>query len=193
MLGRDPPQDLGDPPPRFVVVEDRQVAEFEAEVVRPDQRGRGPRFLAADRRDRLGVVLGAAAVAGRHRGDRDVAARLPQQDQRAGALKLDIVGMGMQGQNTNRFGASFFLCPQAGFSILRDVMPRLRPRTRPRLIVRNPLRRSSETNVSKFFRKMFSRALANLCTLATKESVTDRPCRALDVQSARVIQLRVPF
>ena len=30
----------------------------------------------------------------------------------------------------------------------------------------------------KLFSKMFSRALANLCTLATKESLTDRPCRA---------------
>ena len=33
----DPPQSLGDPPPRFVVIEDRQVAEFETEIFRPDQ------------------------------------------------------------------------------------------------------------------------------------------------------------
>ena len=39
------------------------------------------------------------------------------------------------------------------------------------------------------FGKMFSRALANLCTLALKESVTDRPCR-MENMLAQVIQLR---
>ena len=60
----DAPQGLGDPAPRLVVVEDRQVAEFQADVLRADQRGRRARFLAADRGDRLGIVLGTAAIPG---------------------------------------------------------------------------------------------------------------------------------
>ncbi len=103
-VGPDAAQGLGDAPARLVVVEDRQVAELEADVLRADQRGRRPRLLAADRRDRLGIVLGTAAVAGRHRGDRHLATRLAQQDQRARALKFHVVGMSMQGQNANRLG-----------------------------------------------------------------------------------------
>ena len=44
-----------------------------------------------------------------------------QQDQSAGALKLDVVRMGMQGQNTDRCGHDSPL-PRLRFSILKDVM-----------------------------------------------------------------------
>ena len=73
----------------------------------PMTRGRRPRFLAADGRDRLGIVLGAAAVARCHRGDRHLAAGFPQQDQRAGALKFHVVRMSMQGQHANRWWHRF--------------------------------------------------------------------------------------
>ena len=69
-LGPDSPQGLGDSPPRIVVVEDRQVAELETDIIRPDHRGRLACFLAANRRDRLGIVFGTAAVARCHRRDR---------------------------------------------------------------------------------------------------------------------------
>src|SRR5262249_43533043 len=43
----------------------------------------------------------------------------------------------------------------------------------PKLVADN-----SQPTIDSKFPKMFSRALANLCTLATKDSVTDRPCAA---------------
>jgi hypothetical protein len=94
-VGPDPPQDLGDPPTRLVVVEDGQVAELQAEAIGPDQVGRRSRLGPADLGDRLGVMLGAAAIAGRHRRERQVAAPLAQERQRPGALELDIVGVGV--------------------------------------------------------------------------------------------------
>ena len=103
-VGPDPPQGLGDPPTRLVVVEDGQVAELQAEAIGPDQVGRRPRLGPADLGDRLGVVLGAAAIAGRHRRQRQVTARLAQERQRPGALELDIVGVGVQRQHSDGQG-----------------------------------------------------------------------------------------
>ena len=90
---------LGDLSPRVVIVEDRQVAKLEAEVLGPDQRGRGSGLAAADLGDRRAIVLGTAAVARSHRRDRHLAPRLAQQGQRPRALELDIVRMSMNGQN----------------------------------------------------------------------------------------------
>ena len=100
-LGSSPADRLGDSTPGIVVVEDGEVAELQTYVSRPDQRRRGTGFLAADCRNCFRVVLGAAAIAGGHRGDRDRVAELAQQGKRTGALKLHIVGMSMQGQRTD--------------------------------------------------------------------------------------------
>ena len=99
---RNSPEYFGDPPPRFIVVEDCQIAEFQTDVPGTDQGGRRSRFLTADGRDRLCIVDGAAAVTRSHRGDRQLTTSLAQQDQGTGALKLDVVRMCMQGQNLCR-------------------------------------------------------------------------------------------
>ena len=68
----------------------------------PIRAAGGPRLAPADRRDRLAVVLGAAAVAGGHRGDRHGAAGLAEQGQGPRALELDVVGVGVHGQDADR-------------------------------------------------------------------------------------------
>ena len=68
----------------------------------PSNRGRRAGLAPADLGDFLGRVLGAAAVAGGHRGDGDRAALLGQEGQRAGALKFDVVRMGMNCQDSRR-------------------------------------------------------------------------------------------
>ncbi len=103
-VGPGPPQALRHPPPRLVVVEDRQVAELQAKEVGADPVGRLFGLGPPGRGDRLGVVLGAAAVAGGHRRHRDVAPRLAQQRERPRALKFQVVRVGVQGEDSRRFG-----------------------------------------------------------------------------------------
>ncbi len=94
-LRSGPANRLGDSAAGIVVVEDGQVAEFQTDVDGPDQRRGRASFLAADRGDRFGIMLGTPAIAGGHRGDRHVAAELAQQGERAGTLKFHVVGVSM--------------------------------------------------------------------------------------------------
>ena len=105
-VGPGPPEGLDDPPTRLVVLEDRQVAELQADVIGPDQVGRRLRLGPPDGGDRLGVAVDAPAVAGRHRGQGDVATRLGEQGQGPGALELDVVGVGVDGQDSGGVGQS---------------------------------------------------------------------------------------
>ena len=174
----DPPQRLGDPPPRFIVVEDRHVPEFKTDVRGPDQARRGPRLLAPDRRDLFSIMFGTTAIARRHRRDRDLTTRLAQQNQGPGALELHVIRMGMQGEYADRCGHIFpFAALPHGCQVLVVILrcnTSASPEQDPSPGARSSL--NCEAKIIGFFSKMFSRALANLCTLAAKESVTDRPC-----------------
>ena len=72
---------------------DAQVAELQAEIVGSQQIGGGLGFGSAHGGDFLGAEFRRAAVSGRHRGRRDVAAPLLEQRQRAGTLELDVIGV----------------------------------------------------------------------------------------------------
>ena len=102
--GCDPSHGLGDAASRLIVVKDREVAEFETDIIGTDQLGRLPRFLTTDGRDRLGIVFGTPAVSRRHGGDRHRDTGVPQQDQSTSTLKFHIVRMSMQGEHAYRFG-----------------------------------------------------------------------------------------
>ena len=172
-VGPGPPQGLGDPPARLVVVEDGQVAELQAEVIGPDQVGRRPRLAPADLGDRLGVMLGAAAIAGRHRRHRQVTARLAQAAPasrrtgtryRRGGRATPGLGWARPWQISRHDGASRRIHA-------RDLPPTVR-RGKPLPPRRsNRHARSLPTPNLRLFRKMFSRALADRCTLATKGSI----------------------
>ena len=103
-LGPGPAEALADLSTARIIDDNRQVAKLQADVFRPEQRGRFAGLGPPDLGDFVGGMLGAAAVAGRHRGDGDGTALLFQKGQRAGTLKLDVVRMGMDGQNTRRAG-----------------------------------------------------------------------------------------
>jgi hypothetical protein len=87
-----------------VIDDDAEIGEFEAQVIGPQQVCRLAGFGAADAGDVEGPQLGAAAIAGRHRRNRDVAAELLQAGQRSRALELDVVGVGMNRQDARRRG-----------------------------------------------------------------------------------------
>ncbi len=90
------------PPPARVVHHDCQVTELKAHVVGPEHvRGR-LRFVAADVRNFGLRKFGAPQVAGRHGGDRDVAALLLQEGERPGDLELDVVRMGVNRENSRQ-------------------------------------------------------------------------------------------
>ena len=139
-LGAGPSDRLDDPAPRTVVVEDRQVAEFQAEVVGPDGVGGGTRLFAADPGDFLGLQLGRAAIAGGHRGDRDRASEPTEQRERAGAERLEVVGVGVDRKDSGGLGrgtrfsrwAGHGRFPKAGV-ILRGSAT-ARPRSDPPII-----------------------------------------------------------
>ena len=97
---------------------------------------------------------------------------LAQQDQRPGALELDVVGMGMQGQDAERRSAMSGPSQGFGWSLIEMLMSSLAG-GKTQAVCRVPIRwPAGSTENSEIFRKMFSRALADRCTLATKESVT---------------------
>ncbi len=77
-LGSSAANRFGDPAARIVIVEDRQVAEFQTNVAGANQRGGGPSFLSSDSGDCFGVVLGTSTVAGSHGRDRHIVAKLAQ-------------------------------------------------------------------------------------------------------------------
>ncbi len=87
-----------------VVVEDRQVAELQAEKVGPNESGRRESFVSSNCRDDFGAKLGAPAISWGHRGDRDMMPRLDQQGERARALEFDIIGVSMDRQNAGGVG-----------------------------------------------------------------------------------------
>lgn len=99
-VGPSAADDFGDSAASVVVVRDAQVAEFEAEVVGPQQIGSGLGFGAAYGGDFLGAEFRRAAVARRHRGGGDVTAALLEQRQRAGTLELDVIGMGVNREDS---------------------------------------------------------------------------------------------
>lgn len=97
-------QSLDNPTTGLVVVEDRQVSELEANVLRGDDPRGGFRLSPTDRGDLVRLVFGAAAIPRGHSGDRHVMPGLTQEGEGSRALELDIIGVGMQRQNSNRFG-----------------------------------------------------------------------------------------
>ena len=103
-VGTDSAEEFDDSTPGRIVVEDREIAELQAMTIRADQGRRRLGFLTTNRRDRRGIVLGAPAVAGSHRRDRDMTPGFRQQGERPRALKLDVVGVGMDRENADRVG-----------------------------------------------------------------------------------------
>ena len=99
-IGADFAESFGDAAARGVVGEDGEVAEFQAEVARADERGSCGGLAAAHGGDFLGRQLLRAAIAGGEGGDGEIVAEGGEQSHGAAGQKLDVVGMGVDCEDT---------------------------------------------------------------------------------------------
>src|SRR5262249_4175299 len=93
-------QGFDHPAARRVVVEDCEIVHAETEVLGADAGGGSCGFGAAHGGDFVGWQAPRAAIAGGEGGDRDRVAEAREQRHGAAGEDLDIVGMGVDGQNS---------------------------------------------------------------------------------------------
>ena len=87
------PQQLGNTPPRRIIIEDGQIAELGADVFGADH-GSGPGgFASPDVCNLVRRIVPGAAVAGRHGDDRHMMPPVDQVGQGARRKYLNVVGV----------------------------------------------------------------------------------------------------
>ena len=181
-VGPGPSQGLDDPSPRLVVVEDRQVAELQAEVLGPDQLGGGrpPRRGGSRRspRRRARRCRSRRASSSRSsRGNRPPAAgpASPRTGTRRRRGGRATPGRGRRRRHGRPPGSQGGIASIDSCPVVYRSPPTGKPSHRSGASARILRRSQGDLRKSE---KMFSRALDDRCTLATKGSGGDRPCRS---------------
>jgi len=97
-------QGLGDDPSRRVIVEHSQIAQPQTPVIGADHGGRPAGLALADVGDHLGRLIRRAAFAGGRGDDGHVVSKAAQQRERPAGKNLDIIRMGMDGEDRAHCG-----------------------------------------------------------------------------------------